>query len=114
MTRTVGLLIVALALLALAGLFYTKCSADDPAPDDEFVEFRCTACGETFRLSYEEFEKVWDRGDFRQEPGRGVLFKCARCGEFAAKRSIGADEDDAAGDAGPEESPGPRDTSTGG
>ena len=87
-TRDVVLVVIAVLLLAVAAVYFTlHGSGEDPAPDDQFMGFHCTACDQPFRLSHREFEKLWDERKFARRPdGRGLLFECPTCGEHKAVR----------------------------
>lgn len=89
-TRDVVLIILAIVLLIVAGTYVTlRGGGEDPAPDDQYMDFRCQACGEPFRLSYREFEKFWDERRFtRQADGRTLLYECPKCGRHGAKRVV--------------------------
>jgi predicted RNA-binding Zn-ribbon protein involved in translation (DUF1610 family) len=93
-TKNVVLISVAIVLFVIAGVYaLTRGSGIEPAPDDRFVAFHCEACGEDFQYSDREFEGVFDRREYRtrkgtrERPGTGgLVFKCPKCGEFAAVR----------------------------
>jgi len=91
-TKEVVLVVVAIILIAIAGAYtVTRGTGEEPAPDDQFVSFKCRACGESFQLSYAEFEKVWDEGRFkRQDDGRTLLYQCPKCGQIQAERAMDA------------------------
>jgi hypothetical protein len=87
-TRDVVLIVIAVVLLAGAGLYFKMGGGTpDDAPDDQYLDFRCQACEHEFRMSYAEFEKYFNqRRMSRQEDGRTVDFACPKCGEHKAKR----------------------------
>jgi len=87
-TRDVVLLVIAIALLVAAGIYVTQGGdPQDAAPDDQYLEFECQACGESFRLNYAEFEKLWNERRFtRQDDGRTLLYECPKCGQREAVR----------------------------
>ncbi|MBU0617993.1 MAG: hypothetical protein KKI02_09775 [Planctomycetes bacterium] len=87
-TRNVVLVVIAVLLLAAAGTYLTLYSSgEEPAPDDQFVDFRCTACDKPFRMSYREFEKASNERKFTAQPdGRTLHYECPTCGEHKAVR----------------------------
>jgi predicted RNA-binding Zn-ribbon protein involved in translation (DUF1610 family) len=87
-TRDIVLVVIAVLLLAAAAAYFTlHGSGEDPAPDDQFVDFHCTACGQAFRMSYREFEQAWNERKFtRQRDGRTLHYECPACGEHKAVR----------------------------
>jgi hypothetical protein len=89
-TRDFVLLAFAIVLLIVAGTYIAlRGGGEDLAPDDQFLDFRCQACGETFRLSYREFEKLWNERRFtRQADGRTLLYECPKCGQMKAERVV--------------------------
>jgi predicted RNA-binding Zn-ribbon protein involved in translation (DUF1610 family) len=87
-TRNVVLVVIAVLVLAAAGTYLTLYgSGEDAAPDDQFVDFHCTACDKSFRMSYREFEKAWNERKFTRQPdGRTLYYECPSCGEHKAVR----------------------------
>lgn len=87
-TRDLVLIALAVVLLAGAGLYFALYgSPGEPAPDDQFMSFRCQACGASFRMSHREFERVWDERKFtRDKDGRTLLYECPKCGQLKAER----------------------------
>jgi predicted RNA-binding Zn-ribbon protein involved in translation (DUF1610 family) len=85
------LIVFAIILLVVAGLYLAlRGGGQDAAPDDQYVDFRCQACGESFRLSYREFEERYDRTRRFElaEDGRTLLFECPKCGEMKGERVL--------------------------
>jgi predicted RNA-binding Zn-ribbon protein involved in translation (DUF1610 family) len=88
--RDVVLIIVAVVLLAAAGIYMLqRGSGIEPAPDDQYMDFRCEACGESFRLSHREFETLWDERRFTPTEDGKMLFECPKCGQIKAIRVAG-------------------------
>ena len=87
-TRNVVLIVVAVLLIAAAVThFALRGSGQDPAPDDQFVDFHCTVCDKPFRMSYREFEQAWNERKFTRQPdGRTLHYECPTCGEHRAVR----------------------------
>jgi predicted RNA-binding Zn-ribbon protein involved in translation (DUF1610 family) len=86
--RTVVLGSLALVMLAAALVVYTRSGADDAAPTDHFMNFRCPACGKTFTLNDRQFEQLWRKHEFqRAADGQSLCYKCPNCGKLAAVRS---------------------------
>jgi ribosomal protein S27E len=90
--RNVVLIVIAVLLIAAAvAHFALRGGGEDAAPDDQFVDFRCTACNHTFRMSYSEFEKAWNERKFTRQPdGRTLYYECPACGEHKAVRVAGS------------------------
>ena len=86
-TRQVVLLVLAGALLLLAGASYWWMSRPEAAPSGEFVAFHCSKCGRTFQLSHAQLDKLWEKHEFRTGSDGHVLVKCEKCGEFTAARA---------------------------
>ncbi|RMF80898.1 MAG: hypothetical protein D6744_07750 [Planctomycetota bacterium] len=90
-SRDLTLLVIAVLLLAIAGLFYA-CSGDDGAslessavPPQAFV---CEACGERFELSYDEVvEAIRQIGPSTPREPAKKGFPCPHCGEWAGRRA---------------------------
>jgi predicted RNA-binding Zn-ribbon protein involved in translation (DUF1610 family) len=87
-TRDVVLIVIAVILLVVAGSYMAlRGSGEDAAPDDQYLSFRCEACGESFRLSHREFEKLTDERRFAtKEDGRTLVYECPKCKEIRAVR----------------------------
>ena len=74
-TRNVVLVVIALLLLVAAGTYLTLYSSgEEPAPDDQFVDFHCTACDKPIR----------GRGRLRYSPLKGGAL-CQECREQDAE-----------------------------
>ena len=88
-TRDVVLIVLVIVVLAAAVTYgVLRSGAEDAAPDDQYISFRCQACGEAFRLSYREFEELWNKRKFvQQADGRTLLYECAKCGQMKAERA---------------------------
>ncbi len=86
--RDIVLVVIAVLLLAAAATYFTlHGGGEDPAPDDQFMGFHCTACDQPFRLSHREFEKLWDERRFTRQPnGTTLHYECPTCGEHKAVR----------------------------
>jgi len=90
-TRDVVLIIIAVILLTVAGSYMAlRGGGVEPAPDDQYMDFRCQACGESFRLSHREFEKLWDERRFApKEGGAGAwVYECPKCGEIKGEQVV--------------------------
>jgi len=78
---------VAVMVLLVALAAYGRLGPEDAAPADQFIDFKCQACDQSFSCSHREFEKLWDRREFqRDDSGRVLRFKCRHCGKIAAIR----------------------------
>ena len=90
-TRNVVLIVIAVLLIVAAVThFALRGSGEEPAPDDQFMDFRCAACGHAFRLSHREFEQLWNERRFTRQPdGRTLFYECPACGEHQAVRAVG-------------------------
>jgi predicted RNA-binding Zn-ribbon protein involved in translation (DUF1610 family) len=93
--RDVVKVVLAVTVLAVSAVvlwrYYTR-GVEDDAPADQFIPFHCTKCGADFKYSHREIDKLWATHGFKQEPGRVVLFKCPKCGAFAAVRTETPDD----------------------
>lgn len=88
-TRDLVLIVLAIVVLGIAVTYaVVRSGIEDAAPDDQYVGFRCQACGESFRLSYREFEVLWNERRFEQQADRRtLLYECAKCGQMKAERA---------------------------
>ena len=83
MLGAVALLVFVIALAARSRL-----GPDDPAPTDHFVAFYCPTCGQSYRLSDREFERLWNTRALQHGPdGQSLRFKCRKCGKMTALRA---------------------------
>ena len=93
-TKEVVLGIAAVVLIVAAVLIYVRSDRSTGPSDTVMLGFTCQQCKQESRISERDFEKMFNRHEFRQgSDGRTMLFKCPRCGQMAAVRSDGpADE----------------------
>jgi predicted RNA-binding Zn-ribbon protein involved in translation (DUF1610 family) len=85
--RDLILALVALLLLVVAVVIFLRYKPEDAAPTDKFVSFYCPKCDYFFRRTEREFDESFEKKrEFRHVEGRGVLFKCVKCGELTAER----------------------------
>ncbi len=86
-TRDIVLLGLALVIIVVAVVAYTKMGPKDAAPSDVFMKFYCPQCKQEYSLSEAEFEKSFDKHEYTiEKDGRTMLFKCKKCGQMAAIR----------------------------
>ncbi|MCK4343065.1 MAG: hypothetical protein KAY37_15225 [Phycisphaerae bacterium] len=87
-TREIVLLGLAAVLLVVAGWLYSCLSRGEAPPTDEVVGFYCPECDHFFELSHRDFEKLWDRGEFKSGAGgKGFRIRCEQCQQFTAERA---------------------------
>jgi DNA-directed RNA polymerase subunit RPC12/RpoP len=84
--KNVVLGLVALVALGGAAFLFTRSRHGD-VPSGEYLDFRCTKCSQTFKLSYRELDEIMERREIQVVDGRLKFFKCRKCGEFAAERA---------------------------
>ena len=85
--RTLVLGGLAVVVLAIALVVYTRSGPDDAAPTDHFMSFYCPACGKSFRLNDRQFEQLWHKREFHHAAnGQSLRYKCPNCGKTAAVR----------------------------
>ena len=86
--RTLALGGLAVVVLAIALVVYTRSGPDDAAPTDHFMGFYCPACGKSFTLNDRQFEQLWHKREFqRTAGGQSLRYKCPTCGKLTAVRS---------------------------
>ena len=91
-TRSAVLIAIAVLVLIIAVVRFTSCSGThSDAPSDHYIKFFCENCKKPMEVSDRDFEKMFDRREFKVSPdGRTQLYKCKNCGEFKAVRVIGS------------------------
>ncbi|MCX7817757.1 MAG: hypothetical protein N2652_00840 [Kiritimatiellae bacterium] len=78
------------AALLIVGLFGSGCGASTPQglPKGQRYVMQCRKDGHEFEMSPQEMNAAFERGEVRGS-GDGVdLFRCPKCGEFAAQQII--------------------------
>jgi predicted RNA-binding Zn-ribbon protein involved in translation (DUF1610 family) len=86
-TRDLVLLLVGVVVLGVALYFMTRPKVEDEAPADKFVSFYCPNCDYFFQRSEREHDESFEKKhEFKTVGARGMLFKCAKCGQITAER----------------------------
>lgn len=85
-TKDIVLIVVALVLVAGAVYLYSRLSKSGQASEVDMVYFFCDDCKVPTEISQLEFERRWDRKEFKAEQGGSFWIKCSKCGKMTAER----------------------------
>lgn len=104
--RDIVLAVIAVVLIVVAVTLFMYLRKPHDAPTDQFVKFHCPKCPHDFQLSYADFDRVWERNEYRILGQRRIIFKCPKCGQMTAER---VEKPDASPSAAPPLPAGPED-----
>jgi hypothetical protein len=78
---------VAVVLLALAGWLFVRLGGVEAAPADEFLGFYCPHCKHSTQVSHRDFERRFERREYRTVAGGQFALQCPVCRELRARRA---------------------------